>query len=53
VRAKSAGGIRVPQYLMQYPMMTPPYLATIAVVRWLGADETAALGQPRGCEERS
>lgn len=50
----AAAGIRVPQYLM---MMTP-YLATIAVMIWVGAtqrvgtSEPAALGQPHVREER-
>jgi general nucleoside transport system permease protein len=51
----AAAGIRVPQYLM---MMTP-YLATIAVMMWVGAtarggtNEPGALGQPHVREERS
>jgi ABC-type uncharacterized transport system permease subunit len=51
----AAAGIRVPQYLM---MMTP-YLATIAVMMWvgitqrLGSSEPGALGQPHVREERS
>jgi simple sugar transport system permease protein len=50
----AAAGIRVPQYLM---MMTP-YLATIAVMIWVGAtqnvgsSEPGALGQPHVREER-
>jgi simple sugar transport system permease protein len=50
----AAAGIRVPQYLM---MMTP-YLATIAVMMWVGAtyrvgsSEPGALGQPHVREER-
>jgi simple sugar transport system permease protein len=50
----AAAGIRVPQYLM---MMTP-YLATIAVMIWVGAAQTigtsepGALGQPHVREER-
>jgi general nucleoside transport system permease protein len=50
----AAAGIRVPQYLM---MMTP-YLATIAVMIWVGAtqnigtNEPGALGQPHVREER-
>lgn len=50
----AAAGIRVPQYLM---MMTP-YLATIAVMIWVGATQRAgssepgALGQPHVREER-
>jgi ABC-type uncharacterized transport system permease subunit len=50
----AAAGIRVPQYLM---MMTP-YLATIAVMMWVGATQSAgtrepgALGQPHVREER-
>ncbi|MGC1349310.1 MAG: ABC transporter permease [Xanthobacteraceae bacterium] len=51
----AAAGIRVPQYLM---MMTP-YLATIAVMMWVGitqrvgSSEPGALGQPHVREERS
>ncbi len=50
----AAAGISVPQYLMQ---MTP-YLATIAVMIWVGAKdrsgsrEPGALGQPHVREER-
>jgi ABC-type uncharacterized transport system permease subunit len=50
----AAAGIRVPQYLV---MMTP-YLATIAVMIWVGANqsvstsEPGALGQPHVREER-
>jgi simple sugar transport system permease protein len=50
----AAAGIRVPQYLM---LMTP-YLATIAVMVWVGAKdrgatrEPGALGQPHVREER-
>jgi ABC-type uncharacterized transport system permease subunit len=50
----AAAGIRVPQYLM---LMTP-YLATIAVMIWVGAkdrrgsQEPGALGQPHVREER-
>jgi ABC-type uncharacterized transport system permease subunit len=50
----AAAGIRVPQYLM---LMTP-YLATIAVMVWVGAKQRAggaepgALGQPHVREER-
>ena len=50
----AAAGIRVPQYLM---LMTP-YLATIAVMIWVGArnrghqGEPGALGQPHVREER-
>ena len=50
----AAVGIRVPQYLM---MMTP-YVATIAVMMWVGATQSAgssepgALGQPHVREER-
>jgi general nucleoside transport system permease protein len=50
----AAVGIRVPQYLV---MMTP-YLATIAVMLWVGATqsvgtrEPGALGQPHVREER-
>lgn len=50
----AAAGVRVPQYLM---MMTP-YLATIAVMIWVGAtqrvgtSEPGALGQPHVREER-
>jgi general nucleoside transport system permease protein len=50
----AAAGIRVPQYLI---MMTP-YLATIAVMIWVGAtqnigtSEPGALGQPHVREER-
>ena len=50
----AAVGIRVPQYLM---LMTP-YLATIAVMIWVGAKdrgssrEPGALGQPHVREER-
>jgi simple sugar transport system permease protein len=50
----AAAGIRVPQYLV---MMTP-YLATIAVMIWVGAtqsvgtSEPGALGQPHVREER-
>jgi general nucleoside transport system permease protein len=50
----AAAGIRVPQYLV---MMTP-YLATIAVMIWVGAtqnirsSEPEALGQPHVREER-
>jgi simple sugar transport system permease protein len=50
----AAAGIRVPQYLM---MMTP-YLATIAVMVWVGtthragSGEPGALGQPHVREER-
>lgn len=50
----AAAGISVPQYLMQ---MTP-YLATIAVMIWVGAkdrrgsQEPGALGQPHVREER-
>jgi general nucleoside transport system permease protein len=50
----AAAGIRVPQYLM---MMTP-YLATIAVMMWvgitqrMGTNEPGALGQPHVREER-
>jgi simple sugar transport system permease protein len=50
----AAAGIRVPQYLM---LMTP-YLATIAVMVWVGyrqgaaSREPAALGQPHVREER-
>jgi ABC-type uncharacterized transport system permease subunit len=50
----AAEGIRVPQYLV---MMTP-YLATIAVMIWVGAtqnigtSEPGALGQPHVREER-
>jgi general nucleoside transport system permease protein len=51
----AAAGIRVPQYLM---MMTP-YLATIAVMMWVGitqrvgGNEPGALGQPHVREERT
>ena len=51
----AAAGIRVPQYFM---LMTP-YLATLAVMLWqgaqskIGSDEPAALGQPYVREERS
>lgn len=50
----AAAGIRVPQYLM---MMTP-YLATIAVMMWVGVSqrvltsEPGALGHPHVREER-
>jgi general nucleoside transport system permease protein len=50
----AAAGIRVPQYLM---LMTP-YLATIAVMIWVGAKDRSgsqgpgALGQPHVREER-
>jgi simple sugar transport system permease protein len=50
----AAAGIRFPQYLM---LMTP-YLATIAVMIWVGAtqnmgtSEPGALGQPHVREER-
>ncbi|WP_225122594.1 ABC transporter permease [Bradyrhizobium sp. BRP22] len=50
----AAAGIRVPQYLM---LMTP-YLATIAVMIWVGTkdsgitQEPGALGQPHVREER-
>ncbi len=50
----AAAGIRVPQYLV---MMTP-YVATIAVMIWVGAtqslgtSEPGALGQPHVREER-
>ena len=50
----AAAGIRVPQYLM---LMTP-YLATLAVMIWVGArnrghqGEPGALGQPHVREER-
>ncbi|WP_315836310.1 ABC transporter permease [Bradyrhizobium prioriisuperbiae] len=50
----AAAGIRVPQYLM---LMTP-YLATLAVMIWVGAKdrsggrEPGALGQPHVREER-
>jgi simple sugar transport system permease protein len=50
----AAAGIRVPQYLV---LMTP-YLATIAVMIWVGArqrgaiGEPGALGQPHVREER-
>jgi general nucleoside transport system permease protein len=50
----AAAGIRVPQYLM---LMTP-YVATIAVMMWVGAryrgylGEPGALGQPHVREER-
>ena len=50
----AAAGIQVPQYLM---LMTP-YLATIAVMIWVGAkdsrgsQEPGALGQPHVREER-
>lgn len=50
----AAAGIRVPQYFM---MMTP-YIATIAVMIWVGAtkaigtSEPSALGQPHVREER-
>lgn len=50
----AAAGIRVPQYLM---LMTP-YLATIMVMIWVGARQSAvsrepgALGQPHVREER-
>lgn len=50
----AAAGIRVPQYLV---LMTP-YLATIAVMIWIGATkrgsggEPGALGQPHVREER-
>jgi simple sugar transport system permease protein len=50
----AAAGIRVPQYLV---LMTP-YLATIAVMVWVGArqrgaiGEPGALGQPHVREER-
>jgi ABC-type uncharacterized transport system permease subunit len=38
----AAAGIRVPQYLV---LMTP-YLATIAVMVWVGARQRGALGEP-------
>jgi len=50
----AAAGIRLPQYLV---LMTP-YLATIAVMIWVGArqrgaiGEPGALGQPHVREER-
>jgi simple sugar transport system permease protein len=50
----AAAGIRVPQYLM----LMLPYLATIAVMIWVGAknrrgsQEPGALGQPHVREER-
>ena len=50
----AAAGIRVPQYLM----LMAPYLATIAVMIWVGAkdnrgsQEPGALGQPHVREER-
>jgi simple sugar transport system permease protein len=50
----AAAGVQVPQYLM---LMTP-YLATVAVMIWVGAQdrsgsrEPGALGQPHVREER-